>query len=590
MSNSDRIPTEQATPSGHKQPLPSWVFLVAVLLASLAASQFLMRSWALVGFPQEIRYGEAVVLDQARRVMAEPGLYPEMGKEPWLLDQYAPFYPFLAHIVGKFSSSPYGGGRAISMLATLLSAVMLTLIVRRSSGIAAGLLCGAAMLTMMEFLRFGFLMRVDPLALSLAMIGVWCNLHQKTSVRIFGAAAFFFAVYTRQTTVALLLVSYIQMWRHEGRVALRWPLSLLAVGLLFYGFLVLVTDGAFHHHAVMSNLFHFEWAEGLMKAFSSFMPWRAPLFIGIFLALIPGPEPGAIRPRRARTAGFLVMGLALGCCVPALKQFLVPGSDPTVLNWILYGHVVLFAYATWTIFRGTSATRGDGIRIDGVRIVMALASMILIGRIGSDLNYLFEAGILMLLVCGGAIGRVAPPRALIISLLLAIQVLGGFYLSGLQLEFQPERLLEMKERHRIIDHLEVYPDPVLSEEPWALAQTGRPLMLGPYTARQMYDIGLWDGKDLIAALDAQRYSAIVRAKQRSFAGLEHDVNGNVIIAADGLPIPYFGPWTFNSVRSLPLEIQQAIEGNYQQAPGTTMIERVTKYYLEGREIWVPIPR
>ncbi|HIO66212.1 MAG TPA: hypothetical protein EYN40_05930 [Planctomycetes bacterium] len=471
------------------------------------------------------------------------------------------------------------------MLATLLSAVMLTLIVRRSSGITAGLLCGAAMLTMMEFLRFGFLMRVDPLALSLAMIGVWCNLHQKTPVRILGAAAFFLAVYTRQTTVALLLVSYIQMWRQEGHGALRWPLSLLAVGLLFYGFLVAVTDGAFHHHAVMSNLFRFEWAEGLKKAFSSFMPWRAPLFIGIFLALIPGLESGANRPRRARTAGFLVMGLALGCCVPALKQFLVPGSDPAVLHWILYGHVVLIAYAAWIIFRGTNATRGDGIRI-----MVALASMALIGRIGSDLNYLFEAGILMLLVCGGAIGRVPPLRALIISLLLAIQVLGGFYLSGLQLEFQPERLLEMKERDRIIDHLEVYPDPVLSEEPWAMAQTGRPLMLGPYTARQMYDIGLWDGKDLIAALDAQRYSAIVRAKQRSYAGVERDGSGHVIIAADGLPIPYFGPWTFNSVRSLPLEIQQAIDGNYQQAPGTTMIERVTKYYLEGREIWVPIPR
>ena len=187
-------------------------------------------------------------------------------------------------------------------------------------------------------------------------------------------------------------------------------------------------------------------------------------------------------------------------------------------------------------------------------------------------------------------GRVVPRRALIISLLLVIQVLGGFYLSGLQLEFQPERLLEMKERHRITDHLEAYPDPVLSEEPWALAQTGRPLVLGPYTARQMYDIGLWDGKDLIAALDARRYSAIVRAKQRSWAGVERDESGHVIIAADGLPVPYFGPWTFNSVRSLPQEIQQAIERNYQQAPGTTMIERVTKYFLEGREIWVPIPR
>ncbi|MGE4632127.1 MAG: hypothetical protein AAEJ47_03740, partial [Planctomycetota bacterium] len=167
----------------------TWLLYLAVLLASISVAQLLIRGGSLVGFQHELRYGEAVVLDQARRSAADPGLYPEIGKEPWLLDQYAPFYPWLAQLAGGFSSTPYGGGRAISLISTLVSALMLTLIVRRFSGLAAGLLCGATMLTMLEFLRFGFLMRVDPLALALAMVGVWCTQGKSTRIRVLGAVA-----------------------------------------------------------------------------------------------------------------------------------------------------------------------------------------------------------------------------------------------------------------------------------------------------------------------------------------------------------------------------------------------------------------
>ncbi|NRA74367.1 MAG: hypothetical protein HRU16_00380, partial [Planctomycetes bacterium] len=74
------------------------------------------------------------------------------------------------------------------------------------------------------------------------------------------------------------------------------------------------------------------------------------------------------------------------------------------------------------------------------------------------------------------------------------------------------------------------------------------------------------------------------------AGYERDESGNIIIGPDGTPRYYFANWTFNGVRSLPLEVQKAIERNYQKVPGTTMKERVTSGFLEGREIWEPIPR
>ncbi|MDE0960454.1 MAG: hypothetical protein OSB09_06710 [Planctomycetota bacterium] len=559
--------------------LPHWSLYVAVLLASLSVAQLLIRGGPLVGYPHELRYGEAIVLDQARRVVEEPGLYPEIDSEPWLLDQYAPFYPYLAQWFGKLSDAPYWGGRMLSLISTLGSATVLTLIVRRSSGLTAGLLCGSVMLTMTEFLRFGFLMRVDPLALFLAMLGVWCHCHRRTAVRFAGAVAFFFAVYTRQTTIALLLVSYLGLWLREGRAALRWPVGLLAAGLLFYAILSANTDGHFHQHAVMSNLFPFHWASGIQKWLAPFVPYKLPLFIATFLALVPGSGKGVDGARVFRIGIYLSLAVALLLCIPVLTQ---PGG----LQWVLSAQGVLLVTAVALLFRREVDTR-----IDGARIVLALSSMALIGRIGSDLNYLFEGGVLILLVCGTAIGRAPPLRAMMIGSLLVIQVLIGVYLSRDLTEFQPERLEEIEFRQRVVDRLAEFPDPVLSEEPWAVAEAGRPMVIEPFTARQMYESGMWSGEDLIDALDARQYSAIVRAKQRVAAGYEKDQDGQIVFdPIDGMPVPYFGPWTFNHVRSLPPKIQQAIDRNYQPVPRTTMIEKVTKYYLEGREIWEPIPR
>jgi len=584
-------PSENSNPAnastGEVRQLPLWVLYLSVLLATLSISQLLIRGGSLVGFPHELRYGEAIVLDQSRRTAEEPGLYPPVGQEPWLLDQYSPVYLHLTRWTGGLFSSPYGSGRAISLISTLISASMLMLLISRRSGLAAGLICGATMLTMMEFLRFGFLMRVDPLALAFAMVGMWCSSHRTSAMRFAGAAAFFLAVYTRQTTIALLLVTYIQMWKDEGRSALRWPVGLLGTGLVAYAILNGATGGGFHQHAVLSNLFRFEWDQGLKKAFGTFMPWRAPLFFGLFLALIPDSAIGKGMKERGRVLGFLALGLSCIALIPALQAFLgEPIAERKVLTSVFNAHIILLLYAVGK----TALSRGED-QLAAIRILFALITMVLIGRLGSDLNYLFESGVLMLLVCGDAIGRISPRRGQIIAVLLAVQVVAGFYLSGQQLEFQPERLSEMQERRRILVHLENFSDPVLSEEPWALAETGRPLVIGPYTARQMYEVGMWDGEDLIEAIESRKFTAIVRAQQRVAAGYERDESGAILIdETDGLPRPYFGPWTFNEVRSLPPKLQKAIEKNYQRVPRTAMIERVTKYFLEGREIWQPIPR
>ncbi|MGE4619638.1 MAG: glycosyltransferase family 39 protein [Planctomycetota bacterium] len=550
----------------------NWLLYVAVLLVSISVAQLLLLGGPLIGFEHELRFGEAIVLDQARRVTEDPGLYPELGKEPWLLDQYAPFYPWLARILTEFSTTPYGGGRTLSLLATLVSATMLALIVQRFSGTAIGLICAAAMLSMLEFLEFGFLMRVDSLALAFAMIGCWCTLQEGHRKRIFGAVAFFFAVYTRQTMLALLLVSYGELFLREGRQALRWPAGLLVAGLAFYGGLSAMTGGMFHEHAVRSNLFPFAWDQGIQKAFGSFIPWKIPWFLATFLALAPAPGNSGLSRWR-----WAPMILAFLLVIPPLRAWQQGALGRPDLDPLLLGHGLLALSAVAALLR-----RDLFDRVNGIRILLALISTSLIARIGSDLNYLFEAGVLTLLVCGTSIGRVSTRRAMVITILLVIQVLFGIYQCRGISVFQPDRLEEIQYRQEVIDNLVRYPDPILSEEPWALAQSSRPLQIEPYTARQMYESGMWDGKELVAAIEQQKFSAILRAKQRYWAGYDTTANGQKRV--------YFGPWTFNGVRSFPAKIQEAIEKNYRAVSGTSMVERVTSKYLEGREIWEPIPR
>ncbi len=61
----------------------NWLLYVAVLLASISVAQLLFLGGPLIGFEHELRFGEAIVLDQARRVTEDPGLYPSSFLQPF---------------------------------------------------------------------------------------------------------------------------------------------------------------------------------------------------------------------------------------------------------------------------------------------------------------------------------------------------------------------------------------------------------------------------------------------------------------------------------------------------------------------------
>ena len=565
-------------------------FYLAVFLVALSLGQYLPKAIELITFPHQLRYGEAVVIDQVRRVSEDPGLYPPIGGEPWLFDQYAPGYPFLVSLFQPLFESPYEAGRWISLFFTLLAALCLALWVKSSGPFSpekgqedaaedlalrsrtAALLGFAVLFSLLEFIQFGYLARIDAMALGLTMAGAWLTLGVDSRWRWAGAVCFFCAVYTRQTMLAILLLTYMELYLREGKVAIRWGLGLLAAGLLFFVGLNGMTDGGFYRHAIASNLFPMKWEYGVKKYLGSFPQWKAPIFFALFLALFGHLRNLQLYRRVAWTLLFSMVSLLWLPFWNALRFGKIADQD---VNFLLAAHGVLIFTGLFLVIARPSREAA----FDGWRTLVLVGFSVLIARDGSDLNYLFEPTILMMLIPLQFVVRNGGHKVLLsgtILLILVLQVVLGVYRSGAITEFQPDRLEEMSERTRVLNKLQPFEGPILSEEPWVLVESGRPLVIEPYTARQMYKSDMWVANDLRKSIEEGRYPAVVRSKQRVYAGIDPN-NGR----------PYFGPWTYNSVRSFPRKIQDVLDRHYVALEKSEFIEKVTDYYLEGRQIWVP---
>ena len=173
---------------------PEQLFLVGIsaLLVVASFACFAVHSLPALTFGHSLNYGEGVLLDQVRRIQLGEGLYPTFTEAPYLIDNYPPIYPFLASLIPSPEGSPFFGGRLLSVVATLISATMVALLVRRFSGDAAGLFCAAIFLCIPEVNRFAVFMRVDSLGLAFGLVGLYAILGPNRWWRLAGCAGFFF--------------------------------------------------------------------------------------------------------------------------------------------------------------------------------------------------------------------------------------------------------------------------------------------------------------------------------------------------------------------------------------------------------------
>ena len=79
---------------------------------------------AVIGRPDEARYGEAIIYEQAGRIVRGQPLYQAMDQAPYTVTAYTPLYYWLAALPRLGFGPAFGPGRALSFVAGLAAAAL----------------------------------------------------------------------------------------------------------------------------------------------------------------------------------------------------------------------------------------------------------------------------------------------------------------------------------------------------------------------------------------------------------------------------------------------------------------------------------
>ncbi len=239
----------QALAVGRGAGTASWV-LVGILIAAYLLA-FALSVKVRLPFPAEFTYGEAVVLDGARRVARDELLYPPPDRLPLVVSAYMPLYYWMVGHLMRLFGDGYAVGRALSLSATLGATALLVWSVRRVSGqLWGGLLAGGLFLTQnMTVLLWAPLHRVDMLALGFALAGLSLATAGRTHWAVLPLLA---ALLTKQSYVVAPIAVALALWP-------RWRSSLGFAGLLGAGILSAtgiaqaLSDGWFLWYTTVAN-------------------------------------------------------------------------------------------------------------------------------------------------------------------------------------------------------------------------------------------------------------------------------------------------------------------------------------------------
>jgi hypothetical protein len=236
----------------------------------------------------EFSYGESWLLDDARRIARGEPLYAPVDRVPITQTAYTPVYYVLVSLVQRVVGDwGYSVGRAVSLVATAASAVLLVWSVHRLSGCwAAGWLAAGLFLTQnLTAVLWAPLHRVDALALTVTLAGMalWVG-----GRRHLAALAFVAAVMTKQTFLVAPLAACLALWpcrREMLQFTLVFGVS-LGVGVALAQW---ISGGWFLWHTVLanSNQADFQTFAILMGSFLQFN--GLPVLLALASLTMPAP-------------------------------------------------------------------------------------------------------------------------------------------------------------------------------------------------------------------------------------------------------------------------------------------------------------
>ena len=419
----------------------------------LSLSLFALIGLSLALFPYGADYGEAPLMDQARRILAGESIYKaDLSQPPYTISNYPPVYPLL--VAGLRQATGLGwfqAGRAISLTAALVSSALIGLLaVQAGAKRAAGLLAAALFLGHPYVALWSGLARVDLLALAFSLAGLWIVIAHPHSGRWLAAAVLLLtlSVFTRQTfLLAAPVTALAWLWGHNRKQALFFALGLGWLCASCFLAINIATQGGFYQNIVLANVNQYEVSRTLAMLQQLAVIWLPALLLGALAA-----------------------GRAIYAWVRSLAGQPRAGLRP------LSPAVGLAVYA-----------------------VLALAAALTVGKVGSDINYFLELISACAILAAALASNVAQQPARwgrLIPAILTVQMLWAV-ISGIFLyqATAARRWAQIDTYHSLYAQVveASQKGQVLSDDYLDLVfLAGQPITYQPFEYGQLYHAGLWD--------------------------------------------------------------------------------------------------
>ena len=429
---------------------PGVATAVLLLAQTWALLLFLRHGWDALSFPFPLNYGEGPLLDQAVRLASFQSIYPaDLGAAPYTISNYPPLYLLVqAPFVWLFGPELWYG-RMISLASVGVTALFVALtLFTLTRDRIAAMAAGLTFPAIPYVMRWSSLGRVDLLGLALSWAGLFTVVRWPERRRAMIAAAVLFVA------AVLTRQTYV----------LAAPLT---------AFVWLLVGG---HRRRALELAGVSWGLGLV----SFAALNVVTDGGFFLNTVTAN----INEFRWERVSFNALGALLACPLLLLGGLAFISRGPRDGAW-------------W---------------ISVPYLALTVPSALLVGKVGSDVNYLLELSAALCLVTGALIAwqRERPRlRALVISL-LAVQVLAlaqsSLVPAGLQ-DYVIDQEREVRQLSRVVAEAD---GPVLTDEHMGLLPlNGKKIPLQPFEMTQLSRDGSWDQTRAVQSIRNEEYAVVM---------------------------------------------------------------------------------
>ncbi len=433
-----------------------------VALGVAAAVLLLAQGWAILlfvrqgldalAFPYPLNYGEGPLLDQAVRLAEFRTIYrSDLATPPYVISNYPPLFPLAqAPFVWLFGPA-FWYGRLISLLAAAAVAFFVGLTLHALTRDRLAALSGALIFPAMPYVvRWSSLARVDLLGLALSWAGLF--------------------------------------------VVVRWPDRRRS--LAFAGLLLVAAVYTRQTYALAAPLAAFVWllAQGQKRRALELAGFAGGAALVLFAAL------------NTLTGG----GFYLNTVIANLNDFRWERVSLNALGALLACPLLLLGAVSFLLLAPRKSNRSWW--LVAPYLVASVPSALLVGKVGSDVNYLLELSAALGLATGAAIAwqRKRPKVRTLLILLLAFQVLAlaqsSRVPSGLQ-DYIIEQRAEVGRLSRIVAEAK---GPVLTDDYMGLLPlNGRSIYFQPFEMTQLARDGDWDQRPLVRAIEEERFPVIM---------------------------------------------------------------------------------